>query len=489
MLSLFQLIKSMSSAEKRHFKLYTNTSRPLRYVSLFDSLDRQTQYSKASIEKAGFTPSNCNELNEKIHEALHVLRIGKNVDSRLKLMLDGIPILLERKLKDETQKHINKTKKIAIKHDKFMALLEIVQWEKELLASVNDKNSYERYLELIDEEVLIRKRLDEEIYYSDIRRKLYLLRKKDVRLTKLENRQKFDALSNSILLNTEETPYSIDAKVNFFYAKTVVAQYKDLKEKAYLHAQSLIQIFENNVAYRNTNLLFYKNSLCLLAEMCFLFGDRQEIQSVLDKIEQIPVDSGAETEIYNTVCFQGLLHAMQNLDEQLGMRYITSIKKLLEKDRERIRDGRQLVFFYNISVFYILLGKWKEADEWLTKIFDFKRTDDRKDIQFAGRLLKFITMFECEHDNLDNHLQAVSSYFKKHEQNTETNQYMLQIFRNLYKAVNQKERLLVWEKLNTYLIQKIKEQTLTTLQLGLEELSLWCQAKLENTTIAEIFRK
>jgi len=489
MLSLFQLIKSMSRAEKRHFKLYTGSNSKLRYVSLFDLLDRQNQYDKTAIEKAGFTPSNCNELNEKIHEALHVLRMGKDIDSRLKLMLDGIPILLQKKLKDETQKHINKAKKLAEKHQKFLVLLEIMQWEKELLAAANDKNVYERYCKLIDEEAIIRRKLDEEINCRDIKRQLYLLRKKDVRLTKPENREKFDALTNSTWLKTENVPYSVEAKVNFHYAKTVIAQYRDLKEQAYAHACSLIEVFEKNMDYLNTHLFMYKHSLCLLAEICFLSDKNAEMPTIIDKIEQIPFNAEDDTEIYNTVCLQGLLHAMSNLDEQQGLRYITMTKKLLGKHGDKIRDGRQLAFFYNFSVFYSLFDKWKEADEWLDRIFDFKRTDDRKDIQFAARLLKFMTMFEVESDHLDNHIQAASGYFKKHQQYSETNKHILQAFRNLYKAINDKERKSIWQTLEGFLARKITEQNLTTQQLGLQELQIWCCAKLQNTTIAEVIKE
>ncbi len=476
----------MSRAEKRHFKLYTGSNNKLRYVRLFDLLEKQKQYNKAAIEKAGFTPSNCNELNEKIHESLHVLRMGKNVDSKLKLLLDGVPMLVEKELINETKKHINKIKKIAKKHQKFLALLEVIRWEKELVAKGNNKNMYEQFEVLLHEENRIRQRLDEETNYQNIKRQLYLLRKKDVRLTKAENREIFNQLLDTACLKTENTPYSTDAKVNFYYAKTVVAKYNNQKEKAYQYAQQLIQIFEENKPYMKQELLNYKYSLCLLAEMCFFSGKDSKIPEIIDKIEQIPFDSQEDTEIYNTVCLQGLLWAMSDTNEQEGIRYIRVFEQLLDKSGDKIRDGRLLAFFYNISVFYSLFDRWREAEKWLNNILTFKRTDDRKDIQFAARLIKFIIMYGCESDDMDNHIQATSNYFRKHQQYTEINQHILQVFRDLYKAINRKERLQIWENLNNFLTQKIQEQTYSTRQLGLEELQLWCQAKLQNTTIATV---
>ena len=46
---LFQLIKSLEKAEKRHFKLYINRSsgkEDLKIVRLFDALDKQKDYDE-----------------------------------------------------------------------------------------------------------------------------------------------------------------------------------------------------------------------------------------------------------------------------------------------------------------------------------------------------------------------------------------------------------------------------------------------------------
>ena len=51
---LFQLIKSLEKAEKRHFKLYIKRSsakEDLKIVRLFDALDMQEEYDEKSLLK------------------------------------------------------------------------------------------------------------------------------------------------------------------------------------------------------------------------------------------------------------------------------------------------------------------------------------------------------------------------------------------------------------------------------------------------------
>jgi len=135
-----------------------------------------------------------------------------------------------------------------------------------------------------------------------------------------------------------------------------------------------------------------------------------------------------------------------------------------------------------------LFGEWHEADLWIDRIFNFKRTDDRRDLQYAARIWSLANYYELKFDNMDKHIQAIAKYLKANEQYTATNQYILQAFRDLCKAIDRKERLSIWQALEKFLAQKITEQKQTTRQLGLEELQIWCKAKLQRTTMAEIIR-
>ncbi|HRG83573.1 MAG TPA: hypothetical protein PLO99_13740, partial [Chitinophagaceae bacterium] len=84
---LFQLIKSLEKAEKRHFKLYINRSSgntDLKIVRLFDALDKQNDYDEKSLLKKLGDVTKPQLSNLKIHlykQILASLRLLKSSDS------------------------------------------------------------------------------------------------------------------------------------------------------------------------------------------------------------------------------------------------------------------------------------------------------------------------------------------------------------------------------------------------------------------------
>ena len=487
-MALFDVIKSMSAAEKRHFKLYagiTGKDKSPKYVELFDMLNKQSELDESAIEEGGFMAADKNFLQEKIEASLHIQYLGKSADSKMKWLLESMGRQAQREHWNELKKGIKKVKYLAQKHEKFSTWLQAIYWEKEWISKSGErKNLYERYEQIIVEEAIVKKYLEEEIQYKNLRMLVDYLRRKDVRLVNEENRKKFEQYADSDWLKTEIPPYSIETKANFYHLKCLIAQYTEKIEKAYEYAKKLTSVFEQNKPFQKQHLWWYRNSLGLLSEICFLSGRHQEIPDIIDKIEGLNLESDAEV---HSPYFHGLLYAITNIDQQKGMQYIPLIEQLVNRHNEKIRDGRLLSFFYNISIFYMLFEEWDKGALWIDRIFNYKRTDDRRDLQYATRILSLINKYELEED-MDNHIQAIAKYLKTNDQYTEINQHILQAFRDSYKAIKQKERLPIWKNLNNFLTQKIQEQTLTTPQLGLEELRLWCQAKIQNTTMAEIIR-
>jgi len=480
----------MSAAEKRHFKLYAGIrgkEKSPKYVELFDMLNKQTEFDESAIEEGGFIAVDKNFLQEKIDASLHVQYLGKSADSKMKWLLESMDRQAQREHWKELRKGIKKVKQLAEKHEQFSDWLQALKWEKEWLSkSGKRKNLYERYEQIVAEEAMVKKYLEEEIQYKNLRMLVDYLRRRDVRLVNEENRKKFEQYADSDWLKTETPPHSIKAKANFYHLKCLIAQYTEQMEEAYEYVKKLTKVFEQNKLFQNRNMWWYRNSLGLSSEICFLSQRHQEIPDIVDKIEALALESDAEV---HSPYFHGLLYAITNVDQEKGLQYIPLIEQLVNLHKEKIRDGRLLSFFYNIGIFYMLFGEWHQADLWIDRIFNFKRTDDRRDLQYATRIWSLANYYELKFNNMDNHIKAITKYLKANQQYTETNRHILQAFRDLCKAIDRNERLPIWQALQDFLAQKMTENKQTTRQLGLEELQVWCKAKIEHTTMAEIIRK
>jgi hypothetical protein len=103
---LHQLIKSLSKAEKRYFKVYNSAkSESTNYVKLFDAIDKQDIYDESAIKDV-FKDSKFvrqlhvtkNQLIKLILKSLRNYHSSISVESELNLILRNIELLFRKEL-------------------------------------------------------------------------------------------------------------------------------------------------------------------------------------------------------------------------------------------------------------------------------------------------------------------------------------------------------------------------------------------------------
>ncbi|HKZ65659.1 MAG TPA: hypothetical protein VJ111_04860, partial [Chitinophagaceae bacterium] len=138
---LFQLIKSLEKAEKRHFKLYITRSsakEDLKIVRLFDALDKLDLYDEKSLLKKLPGTEKRQLYNLKTHlykEILASLRLLKSADSldlQLNEQFDYAHILYKKGLFLQSLKILERAKDLAKTNQKFFFLAQVVALEKRI---------------------------------------------------------------------------------------------------------------------------------------------------------------------------------------------------------------------------------------------------------------------------------------------------------------------------------------------------------------------
>jgi len=485
-MSIIELVHTMSVAEKRHFTLYSgikSKNNIPKYVKLFGIINKSPFITLKEISEAGFNAVDKNFLKEKIEESQHILYLGKSITSKLKWLTESMERYFKKQQWVELTKCIKKTKQISQQHEQYLDWLQAIYWEKEMLiVQPESRNLLEKLEIIIKEEQEVKENLLQEMNYSNFKSTLNTLLIKDIRLNKLENKEKFEQLiSTDLLLNNNYEPNSFKSKIDFYQIKARIAKFKGDKKDAYYMAHKLFEAFINNPEYKNEYPSRYKKSLCFICDICSFSGKIEEIPALLELI-------GDDDQYFKAVCLYGILYSIEKLDRNRGANYLNKLKNVIDNGVYQTRPGGQLNVFYNGAVFWSLFSNWKEMDYWVQKILHFQRTDDRRDLQYAVRILSLFNHFELKSDDFDNKIQAVAHYFRNNNQNSKTNQYIIQSFRNLYKAFNRKEMIPIWTDLKNYLNTKIGDTNKATQQLGLGELSLWCTSKIENVSMEEIYK-
>lgn len=138
-LELFNLIHAMNKGEKRYFKLYARTRSAhlpdINYLLLFDAIEKQKEYNEVKIKKLGIVkkghlPMLKNYLYNLILESMRMLGSkGEDIDNRLSNILHNARIMRDKGLTEEEMKFLKKTKELAMKHERWGALLESLLME------------------------------------------------------------------------------------------------------------------------------------------------------------------------------------------------------------------------------------------------------------------------------------------------------------------------------------------------------------------------
>src|SRR5262245_6498315 len=141
---LFNLIKSMHQTEKRYFKIYASKhiiGDQNKYVLLFDAIDQQAQSTvgeydedkiKALFKKEKFIRQihvAKNYLYHMILKSLHVYQSHASAEAELKELLHYEEILFAKQLYSQCPKVLKKAKKLAVKYEKQVYLLDIIAKE------------------------------------------------------------------------------------------------------------------------------------------------------------------------------------------------------------------------------------------------------------------------------------------------------------------------------------------------------------------------
>lgn len=152
---LFDLIKSLTKTEKRHFSKYCtkySNTKDLTYLNLYKEIDKMKVYDIAKLNKKfgeKNIKTNSTYLYNQLLTSLRVLyRESSFYRSLLNSIID-INILMVKGLFEQAEKIIDKSIKISEKHNEIFLRIRLIEMKLQLLKIKNRKvNYYKNTLEL-----------------------------------------------------------------------------------------------------------------------------------------------------------------------------------------------------------------------------------------------------------------------------------------------------------------------------------------------------
>lgn len=506
---LYLLIKSLTKAEKRHFKLQTALQKGQKsYLILFEAIDsligsasengHDSFYDEMYLKKKLGGEISTNQLHVTknylfglILKSLRSLQEKINTDEQITLLITEAKILERRGMYAQTLKKLASAKNLALKFEKHLALVEILQFET-FLCTKQKIVDVESEIDHLHNGILHHSELlNAEIQFNFLKSKITALYRKSVRARDDESRQKIEQLKESHLFKMDISTLSFLSKVAFHYSKALLSLMGGDLQSTLTHYKEMYNVWVGYPHFKNeypSAYIIYTSNYLI---GCHMVQDYSLFPKLLKELKNVPTMTfDDEAEAFQNIYFLEQLyfmnHAMFSIKGDVykeGEILAQSIEAGLEKYAARIVKSRQLAFCHNISIMFFALGKYDHSLYWLNKIQNTVKTDQRKDIQIVTKLLQLVIFLEMgQHIYLENAFKAFGYHIKKDNKTADFEGKVTHYLRQLAAHKKDKKTIFLNFKQELAMFESAKNP-------GFEELSIWVESKLQNRTFLEVLRQ
>ncbi|HKR05020.1 MAG TPA: hypothetical protein VJY62_10320 [Bacteroidia bacterium] len=414
---LFRLIKSLTKAEKRYFKLFASRhtiGEKNDNLILFEAIDSQEVYDEKKLMKFfkqltfQSRPAIAKgRLYETVLLSLDAYHADSSVDVEIRKLLHFAEILFKKSLYDESLKMLSKAKRIATQHEKHPLLLDIFKWEKKLIESKSyfDK-SFEDMAKMLEEDQLVIEKITNYSEFWYIKSRLFILLNKQGRVRDHAELASFKNIIDSILLNGEDKALSYETRYLYYHIYSAYYFGTGDYKSSYNYIKKHLKIIETNSIFFKEEPNKYFATLSNMIYLCIQLRKFKEIPVYLKKLKSIPQSFAEEmTEDLEIKLFSTSLSAELTLFIQTGMfekalQLIPEIENGIKKYSDKLNKVRVAYFYFNIAILYFADGNYSKALYWNNCLLNDTMMDQNLDIYCFAKIFNLIIHLEMGNNEL-----------------------------------------------------------------------------------------
>lgn len=499
---LYQLIKSLSKAEKRGFKIYATrtSSSDAKFIQLFDAIDKAKEYDEDLIfskitDLKKIQLSNLKaHLYKQILVSLRLNYVNHNIDIQLREQIDYARILYDKGLYKQSLKVLDKAKSLSSNNHRTTLTIEILGFEKLIESQYITRSLRNRADQLIEETENTVKSVDRYHSLSNLSLRLYGIY---IKAGHVRSERDYDITKKFF----DQSLKRIDlSNLNFFdelYLNVSYAWYSLIVQDflmQYRYANKWVELFHKNQNMLSLEPIWYIKGLHVLLEALFILGHHKKhaevVQLLHNFVENPPPRSSENLE---TLCFQyyytGLINSFFMTGQFTeGLSLVPRLEKEINKYQFRIDSHRILVFYYKIACLYFGAGKIKSSITYLNKIINYPDSRLREDIHCFARILSLIAHFELGNQNLvEYQVRSTYRFIRKMNDLNSVQEEILKFLRNL-NSVEPEYLKKEFRKLRDRLIiiQKQPYQRRAFLYL---DIIAWLESKIEEISVQDVIKQ
>lgn len=495
--SLFQLIHSLTIAEKGYFKKYSAKhvlGEKNDYMILFEALDSLVEYNEQDLQdkvkEYGFAhrlSAVKHYLNKVILESMRAFYSETTVERTLLEMLADISFLWRRNLRSQAGKTAKKALKLSLEYEEFELSLKIITWIETIFHQIDNNIVY-----VPDDVVTLRDTVTKKLLtlkeLNAISEKLNFYMSRTGIKTDDFPQEITDLISHPLLQsNDHELSLYAALKLNNIYM--VYHSYFDITPGlGIVYAKRSYDIWRNNLHLAKEKPKYYIMSVQQYIQRCIFVRQFDTIAPIMDELRSFihslhgPQYESARSEGYFALANLECLTAMNAGKFTEGIHQSARWESSLRPYEELLGPELLRPFFFNAAIIAFVEDDKKRALHFLQRSLTYP-LNIRQDIVSAARLAETLIHFDMGNVRwIEYSTRTLYRYIGTRQRLGRIEKSVVKFLRKLTEIRNRKEFITICKRIYTDITAN--STLYSSSFVSLIAFDSWLLSKIENTTFA-----
>ena len=494
---LFQLVRSMTAAERRAFRLLSERHSRQdgnNYLLLFDARVDHSHYDENELrekfEGKAFL-KNLSEAKSYLYDAilagLRFTRGPESAETELREMLDHLEILHAKGLPAQAEKLLKTGLSKSRQLDLHAFTAEFHRWQRRLSKWRGGKTLLPELVEIGKEEALAISRLAQEAHLRDLMGRIQIIFSQQVDDRNPDLQAELEALWADPALREPPEEVGFHAKVSYYLAHAYY-QRSQAKTRLSMEAwQSLVATYEAYPIQIKRQPDQYINALVSLLDAQL---NNNDLERFLTDLDRLVSHKAKETSLVARIFF--LKHHLMlryalitgHLDQ--AMVNAPEFEAGMTKYGKYLNASLELTFLYNLCALYFVAERYPEAQRYINLVLNRPHLPLREDILDALRLLEMIARYARGQLDVLTHLHKSQERRLRQQPNKPLfGQITHRFIGKLLDAVDAAETRAAILEIHEQLLALGPEIKPT----GYDELWIWVLSRMENKRMVDVVRQ
>jgi len=337
---------------------------------------------------------------------MNMYHAQNSIDAQIRELLGNVQFLYEKSLYQQSNKLLNKAKKLVNDYEKWSFLVEILRWQKKLLdaqsysqtAEIELQNLHESYHFLLDKLLNIND-------FWLLHAKLQYYHTHKGMIGNASELKDIKSLMKDDLLQDEAHAKSYEAQLLFY--KVYASYYFMTRDfmKCYEYSKKLVQMIEQRPNLLQVEPMLYVQSVNNLLNMAAPMGKAAESVYYLDSLQKMRNEKkfnyslAVQIKLFQAYYYHNLIQCSQGRFKD-GVSLAKKMENELKAYQRHIDSmGLAMLCFYAFQVCFGA-ADFAYAHVWLQHILVQEPSEVRQDIYHFTKILLLITVYEINDSTL-----------------------------------------------------------------------------------------